>query len=169
MRNYPVTAHMRWLFEDIRPEIRQYLFESDISETPFSRNQRSLVYERAKNAEDKMPFGTELDVYDEDYAWLNHSAAPVPKSDPDFRIAVGGDQCTQPYSASVFNISAMSFGALSANAIRALNKGAKLGNFAHDTGEGGYSPYHRENGGDIIWEIGSGYFGCRNTDGTFNP
>jgi len=118
---------------------------------------------------DKRPFGTQLDVYAQGYEWLRHSIAPKPVSPENFRIAVGGPDCRQPYSASVFNISAMSFGALSANAIRALNRGAKLGGFAHDTGEGGYSPYHREGGGDIIWEIGSGYFGCRRSDGGFDP
>ena len=118
---------------------------------------------------DVRPFGTQFDVYGVGYEWMAHSIAPTPVSDDHFRITIGGPECTQPYSASVFNISAMSFGALSANAIRALNGGARLGGFAHDTGEGGYSPYHREGGGDIIWEIGSGYFGARNPDGTFSP
>ncbi|MDX2315490.1 MAG: FMN-binding glutamate synthase family protein [Gammaproteobacteria bacterium] len=169
LRNYPIVAHLRFVFEGLRPELRQYFFESNLSGAPFNREQRSLVYQRAKNTEDKLPFGTELDIYSREYAWLNHSAAPAPLSKDAFRIDVGGPQCAKPYSASVYNISAMSFGALSANAIRALNKGAKLGNFAHDTGEGGLSRYHRENGGDVIWEIGSGYFGCRNEDGSFNP
>jgi glutamate synthase domain-containing protein 2 len=169
LRNYPVVAHLRFVFEGLRPELRQYFFESNLSGAPFNREQRSLVYQRAKNTVDELPFGTELDVYSRDYAWLNHSAAPAPLSPDTFRIDIGGPQCTRPYSASVFNISAMSFGALSANAIRALNKGAKMGNFAHDTGEGGMSRYHRENGGDLIWEIGSGYFGCRTNDGRFDP
>jgi glutamate synthase domain-containing protein 2 len=169
LRNYPVVAHMRFVFEGLRPELRQYFFESNLSGAPFNREQRSLVYQRAKNTVDKLPFGTELDVYGPGYAWLNHSAAPQALSTADARIDIGGPQCSKPYSASVYNISAMSFGALSANAIRALNKGAKKGNFAHDTGEGGLSRYHREHGGDIIWEIGSGYFGCRNEDGSFNP
>ena len=169
LRNYPIVAHLRFVFEGLRPELRQYFFESNLSGAPFNREQRSLVYQRAKNTVDKLPFGTELDIYSREYAWLNHSAAPEALSKDAFRIDIGGPQCTKPYSASVFNISAMSFGALSANAIRVLNKGAKLGNFAHDTGEGGLSHYHRENGGDVIWEIGSGYFGCRNEDGRFNP
>ena len=169
LRNYPISAHLRFLFEGLRPELRQYFFESNLSGAPFSREQRSLVYQRAKNTEDKLPFGTQLDIYSDDYAWLNHSAAPMPLSKDSCRIDIGGPQCSKPYSASVYNISAMSFGALSANAIRALNKGAKMGNFAHDTGEGGLSRYHRENGGDLIWEIGSGYFGCRKDDGSFNP
>ena len=169
LRNYPISAHLRFIFEGLRPELRQYFFESNLSGAPFSREQRSLVYQRAKNTVDKLPFGTELDIYSGDYAWLNHSAAPAPSSKDSFRIHIGGPQCAKPYSASVYNISAMSFGALSANAIRALNKGAKLGNFAHDTGEGGLSRYHRENGGDVIWEIGSGYFGCRKDDGSFDP
>ncbi len=169
LRNYPLLAHLRWLFEGIRPEIRQYLVESDTDAVPFSRDQRALVYERAKNSVGVHPFGTDLDVYQENFAWLNHSIAPVPKLDHCFCVQVGGTQCAKPYAASVYNISAMSFGALSANAIRALNKGARLGNFAHDTGEGGISRYHREYGGDLIWEIGTGYFGCRNKDGTFDP
>ncbi|GMQ95729.1 MAG: FMN-binding glutamate synthase family protein [Gammaproteobacteria bacterium] len=168
LRNYPVLAHLRFVFEGLRPELRQYFFESNLSGAPFNREQRSLVYQRAKNTVDKLPFGTELDIYGRDYAWLNHSAAPTPLSKNAFRIDIGGPQCSKPYSASVYNISAMSFGALSANAILALNKGASMGSFAHDTGEGGLSRYHRENGGDLIWEIGSGYFGCRNEDGSFN-
>jgi glutamate synthase domain-containing protein 2 len=169
LRNYPIAAHIRFLLEEIRPEIRQYFLESDTDGTPFSRDKRSIVYQRAKGQLDKKPFGTQLDVYGTPFEWLNHSiAARRPSTEP-FRVVIGGPDCKQPYSASVFNISAMSFGSLSANAVRALNQGARLGGFAHDTGEGGCSPYHRENGGDIIWEIGSGYFGCRNQDGTFSP
>ena len=149
--------------------MRQYFFESETDGLPFSRSQRAVVYQRAKMALDKRPFGTQLDVYAKGYEWLRHSIAPTPVATEPFRIMIGGPDCRQPYSASVFNISAMSFGALSANAIRALNRGAALGGFAHDTGEGGYSPYHREGGGDIIWEIGSGYFGCRRPDGAFDP
>jgi glutamate synthase domain-containing protein 2 len=167
-RNYPILAHFRYFFEFIRPELRQYFFEDDTAARPFSRNQRSIVYQRAKQEIDKRPFGTQLDVYENGYEWINHSIAPAKVQPHDFRLTVGGPQCTQPYSASVFNISAMSFGALSANAIRALNHGAKLGGFAHDTGEGSISAYHREHGGDLIWEIGSGYFGCRHADGTFS-
>jgi glutamate synthase domain-containing protein 2 len=168
LRNYPLTAHIRFILEEIRPEIRQYFLESEKDGTPFSRDKRALVYQRAKQALDKRPFGTQNDVYASGYEWLDHSIAPKPVNKEPFRIVIGGPDCAKPYSASIFNISAMSFGALSANAIRALNKGAKRGDFAHDTGEGGYSQYHRENGGDIIWEIGSGYFSCRNADGTFN-
>ena len=168
-RNYPVLGNIRFLFEFIRPEIRQYFVESDTERVPYSRAQRSLVYQRAKNVEDKRPFGTELDIYEQGYEWINHSMQPVHNRDPDFRVRVGGRECLQPYEHSVLNVSAMSFGALSANAIRALNKGAKLGGFAHDTGEGSISRYHREFGGDLVWEIGSGYFGCRTRDGHFDP
>jgi glutamate synthase domain-containing protein 2 len=149
--------------------MRQYFFESEKDGMPFSRDIRAVVYQRAKMQLDKRPFGTQEDVYKEGYEWMHHSVSPKTSSAEKFRVTVGGPDCTKPYSASVFNISAMSFGALSPNAVRSLNAGAKKGSFAHDTGEGGVSPYHRENGGDIIWEIGSGYFGCRNRDGTFNP
>jgi glutamate synthase domain-containing protein 2 len=169
-RNYPIIGRLRWLFEEIRPEIRQYLIEGDHEETPFSRSQRSLVYARAKNESSDRAFGTMLDVYKNGYEFIAHSTRPAMPADPaTFRVSIGGDACTQPYSASIFNISAMSFGSLSANAILALNKGAMMGNFAHDTGEGSISPYHREFGGDLIWEIGSGYFGCRADDGSFDP
>ena len=167
LRNYPIIGHIRFMLEFVRPEIRQYFIESDNEATPFSRSQRSLVYQRAKGDPDKRPFGTQLDVHAEGYEWINHSVAPTKVDSHDFRITVGADR-PQPYSMSVFNISAMSFGALSANAILALNKGAKRGGFAHDTGEGSISVHHRVHGGDLIWEIGSGYFGCRNDDGTFN-
>ena len=169
LRNYPISARIRFLLEEIRPEIRQYFLESDTDGTPFNRVKRSIVYQRAKGALDKRPFGTQLDVYAMGFEWLNHSIVPKAPAREQPRVMIGGPDCTRAYSASLYNISAMSFGALSANAIRALNKGAKLGNFAHDTGEGGYSAYHKEHGGDIIWEIGSGYFGCRNADGTFSP
>ncbi|MCI1730036.1 MAG: FMN-binding glutamate synthase family protein [Chiayiivirga sp.] len=168
LRNYPVMAHFRFLFESIRPEIRQYFLEDDNEETPFSRVQRSIIYQRAKNALDKRPFGTQLDVYQPQYEWINHSMLPREIESHDFRVNIGGPACAKPYSASVFNISAMSFGALSANAIMALNEGARRGGFYHDTGEGSISRYHREHGGDLVWEIGSGYFGCRNDDGSFN-
>jgi len=170
LRNYPVIGHLRFLLEFIRPEIRQYFIESDHEAAPFSRQQRSLVYQRAKGEADKRPFGTQLDVQAIGYEWINHSIAPTHIASHDFRITIGdgGTSCTQPYSASVFNISAMSFGALSANAVLALNGGAKRGNFAHDTGEGSISEHHRVHGGDLIWEIGSGYFGCRNDDGSFS-
>ena len=170
LRNYPVIGHVRYLMEAIRPEMRQYFLESDHEAAPFSRAQRSLVYARAKGESDKRPFGTQLDVSADGYEWINHSMAPTKLTSQDFRIPIGtvDNGCTQPYSASVFNISAMSFGALSANAILALNQGAKAGGFAHDTGEGSISAHHRQHGGDLIWEIGSGYFGCRNDDGSFN-
>ena len=169
-RNYPILGNIRYAVEAIRPEIRQYLLESDSDALPFSRAQRSLVYSRAKNESADKPFGTLIDVYQTGFEFIGHSMRPAPLSDPNsFRVLIGGPQCSQPYSASIFNISAMSFGSLSANAIRALNKGAKLGNFAHDTGEGSISPYHREHGGDLTWELGSGYFGCRTADGRFDP
>ena len=169
LRNYPIVAHMRFLFEEIRPEIRQYFFEGEKDGAPFSRDRRSVVYQRAKMALDKIPFGTQYNVYSEGYEWMRHSMAPRPVSRKSFRVQVGGTQCKQPYASSVYNISAMSFGAISANAIRAMNKGAAAGGFAHDTGEGGVSRYHREFGGDLIWEIGSGYFGCRDGKGAFSP
>jgi glutamate synthase domain-containing protein 2 len=168
LRNYPVIGHLRYMLEYIRPEMRQYFVESDKEAAPFSRAQRSLVYQRAKGESDKQPFGTQLDVKAPGFEWINHSMQPSVLATHDFRITIGGDQCQQPYSASIFNISALSFGALSANAILALNKGAQQGGFAHDTGEGSISQHHRVHGGDLIWEIGSGYFGCRNNDGTFN-
>lgn len=167
LRNYPVIGHIRFLMEYVRPEIRQYFLESDGEAAPFSRQQRSLVYQRAKGQSDKRPFGTQLDVSAEGYEWINHSVAPTVLDRSDFRVTIGPDRA-QPYSASVFNISAMSFGALSANAILALNGGAKRGGFYHDTGEGSISQHHRVHGGDLVWEIGSGYFGCRHDDGTFS-
>ncbi len=165
-RNYPILAHFRYFLESIGPEIRQYFIERDTEAVPFSRQQRSLVYQRAKNVIDKRPFGTLIDVYREGYEWINHSITPAPVDSHNFRISIGTGQ--RAYSASVFNISAMSFGALSPAAIRALNEGAKRGQFYHDTGEGSISSYHRENGGDLVWEIGSGYFGCRDKDGRFD-
>lgn len=169
LRNYPIIAHMRFLLEEIRPELRQYFFEADNDGAPFARDKRAIVYQRAKRELDKRPFGTQNDVYENRYEWMAHSVAPKSLQRSSFRVTVGGPHCAQPYSASIFNVSAMSYGSLSANAIRALNKGAKLGGFAHDTGEGSVSPYHREFGGDLIWEIGSGYFGCRTPDGKFSP
>lgn len=169
LRNYPVVGHLRFLLESFRPEIRQYIIESDHDEVPFSREDRALVYQRAKGEEDKRPFGTIENVYGSGYAWLTHSATPVTIEDSDFRVLVGGPACKQPYSASLYSISAMSFGSLSANAILALNTGARKGGFAHDTGEGGISRYHRHGGGDLIYQVASGYFGCRNEDGSFSP
>lgn len=167
LRNYPIIGHLRYLIESIRPELRQYIVESDSEQTPFSRAQRSLVYQRAKGEMDTIAFGTKIDVMRPSHEWISHSIKPTKIASPDFRIVVG-ENSKQPYHMSVLNISGMSFGALSANAIRALNLGAKQGNFAHDTGEGSVSMYHRENEGDLIWQIASGYFGCRNDDGSFS-
>ncbi len=168
LRNYPLIGHFRFMLEKIRPELRQYFLESDTEATPFSRSQRSLAYARAKNETDKRPFGTQLDLRNEGHEWINHSLAPTQTASHDFRVTIGGPDCTQPYAASIFNISAMSFGSLSANAIQALNAGAQRGRFAHDTGEGSISVHHRQHGGDLIWEIGSGYFGCRDEAGRFS-
>src|ERR1051325_8197903 len=169
-RNFPVIGRMRYWAEWMRPKIYQYFIESDTDGTPFNRLNRSLIYQRTKKVKDTTPFGTQLNVYEVGYEWLNHSITPLPhdKVDHNPRVIVGGPECKQPYAASIYNISAMSFGSLSKNAIMALNNGAKLGGFAHNTGEGGLSPYHLEPGGDVIWQIGTGYFGCRNKDGTFN-
>jgi len=169
LRNYPVLGHMRFLFEGIRPEIRQYLIESDQDEEPFSRDDRSLVYQRAKGQEDARPFGTRMRVYDAGYSWVTHSVQPKHIEDSNFRVQIGNKDCKKPYSASIYNISAMSFGSLSANAIQALNTGAKLGGFAHDTGEGSVSRYHKAGGGDLIYQLASGYFGSRAADGSFDP
>ena len=170
LRNFPVAGRVRYFMEILRPGIYQYFIESNTEGRPFNRINRSLIYQRAKAVDDTVPFGTQLNVYDSGYSWLNHSIAAIHPEDldQDPRVLVGGPECTQPYSASIFNISAMSFGSLSENAILALNGGAKLGNFAHNTGEGGLSDYHRQPGGDIIWQIGTGYFGCRHPDGSFN-
>lgn len=168
-RNYPLTGRMRYALESIRPEIRQYFIESDAEKLPFSRKQRALVYQRSKVQNDKSGFGTIEDLYAQDSEWLCHSMSPIHVDPKTLRVTVGGPQCRQPYSISVFNISAMSFGSLSANAIQALNKGAAKGGFAHDTGEGSMSVHHRKHGGDLIWEIGSGYFGCRTSEGRFDP
>ena len=166
-RNYPIMANFRYLFESVGPEIRQYFIQSDTEERPFSREQRAIVYQRAKDVLDKRPFGSQLSMYEEGFEWMSHSMAPTKITDSDFRIVIGKN-CEKPYNASVFNISAMSFGSLSANAILALNTGARKGGFYHDTGEGSISRHHRQPGGDLVWEIGSGYFGCRNPDGTFS-
>ena len=168
LRNYPLIGHCRFLLEYIRPEIRQYFLEDDEEKIPFSRNQRAMVYSRSKKDNDKRGFGSIKSMYGAEGEWLGHSNSPCHPDPSTFRIQVGGSSCLQPYSLSIFNISAMSFGSLSPNAIRALNRGAKLGGFAHDTGEGSISSYHREFGGDIIWEIGSGYFGCRAENGRFS-
>ena len=168
-RLYPVAAYIRYMLEFIRPEIHQYFIASNTDERPFNRELRSLVYQRAKGVRDTKAFGTERDITESGYLFAFHSMQPTAVIPEKVRITVGGDQCTQPYSASRLNVSAMSFGAISANAVRALNKGAKLGNFYHNTGEGGLSPYHLEFGGDIVWQIGTGCFGCRTEDGKFDP
>ena len=168
LRLYPVIGHLRFFFETIRPEIQQYFVENDTDGRPVSREFRALVYQRAKGQRDTRPFGTQFDLYRDGYEWLNHSLAPTSGHDEDPRIRFGGAACDQPYLASPLNISAMSFGALSRNAILALNTGAKLGGFAHNTGEGGISPHHLKPGGDLVWQIGTGYFGCRDADGNFD-
>jgi glutamate synthase domain-containing protein 2 len=167
-RNFPLIGNARYLLELIRPEINQYFVESNGDGKPFSRNDRSVVYQRAKGDVDTMPFGTQRDVYATGYEWINHSLAPAHVDASDARVQVGGRDCTQPYSASLLNVSAMSYGALSKNAVLALNGGAKQGGFAHNTGEGGLSPYHLGPGGDLIWQIGTGYFSCRTKAGQFD-
>ena len=167
-RNYPLIGRFRYMFEAIRPEIYQYFIESDTDGMPFGRDERSLVYQRAKSMRDTVPFGTLNNVYDVGYEWINHSLAPVHVDAHAMRVVVGGKDCKQPYSASIYNISAMSYGSLSKNAILALSTGAKIGNFYHNTGEGGVSPYHFAGGGDLVWQIGTGYFGCRAEDGNFD-
>ncbi len=172
LRNFPVLGHLRFLLEDVGPELRQYVVEHNTEGRPFNRDQRSLIYQRSKGLLDKKPFGTELDVYEEGHHWLTHSLAavpPTPNAEKALRVEVGGPACTQPYSASFFNVSAMSFGSLSSRAILALNEGARRGGFAHNTGEGGVSRYHLEPGGDLVWQVGTGYFGCRRADGRFDP
>lgn len=170
-RNFPLLGRLRYFFEDMRPKIQQYFVESDTDGAPINRNERSVIYQRAKKQIDTIPFGTQLNVYAEGYEWMTHSIAPLDhhKIDQDPRVLVGGNRCAQPYKASVLNISAMSFGSLSGNAVEALNAGAKIGGFAQNTGEGGISPHHTKYGGDLIWQIGTGYFGARNDDGNFSP
>lgn len=170
-RNFPLVGRGRWLAEKLRPYIRQYLLESDTDGAPINRMFRSVVYQRAKRENETVPYGTRVDTYRLGYEWIGHSLAAirVEEIDPDLRVTVGGPACRQPYSASVLNISAMSFGALSRNAILALNQGARQGGFYHNTGEGGLSPFHLEPGGDIVWQIGTAYFGCRNDQGDFCP
>lgn len=170
-RNYPLFGRGRWLMEGLRPFVRQYLLESDTDGAPINRMFRSIVYQRAKGELETVPFGTQVDTYRTGYEWIGHSLSAIDAKaiNADLRVTVGGPQCTQPYSASIFNISAMSFGALSRNAILALNGAARDGNFYHNTGEGGISPYHLESGGDLIWQIGTAYFGCRDDAGQFEP
>jgi glutamate synthase domain-containing protein 2 len=167
IRNFPVIGHLRYFFESIRPELRQYFFESDLDGKPFSRRQRSIVYQRAKNEKQTVAFGMQADPMAPGYEWLAHSVYPVSIKEKDLRVWIGNHQCLQPYHASIYNIGAMSYGALSKTAIASLNEGAKLGGFAHNTGEGGISEHHLH-GGDLIWQIGTGYFGCRTEDGQFS-
>lgn len=168
LRNFPVIGHLRFLFESIRPEIYQYFVESDTSGRPFSRDIRAVVYQRAKRQLATRPFGTLLNVYQTGYEWVNHSIKPLPHKEKDLRVTIGGDLCLKKYSASIFNISAMSYGSLSAQAVLALNGGAKLGGFAHNTGEGAISDHHLKKNGDLIWQIGTAYFGCRDKEGKFS-
>ncbi|MFB8002634.1 FMN-binding glutamate synthase family protein [Nocardia sp. NPDC056000] len=169
LRNYPVLGHMRYLLESLRPELQQYFIERNYDGRPYDRDVRTMIYERAKGINGELSFGTERDVEAVGYEYLVHSIAPVPQPAEPPRVLIGGPDCTRPYSMALLNVSAMSFGALSANALRALNRGAALGGFAHDTGEGGLTPYHLDGGGDLVWEIGSGYFGTRTGDGHFDP
>ena len=169
LRNFPVLGRMRFLLESIRPEIQQYFIERNTDGRPFDRDTRSLVYARAKGADSHKAFGTERDVNEVGYEYLLHSTAPVEVSGDQHRVRIGGPDCTQPYDMSLMNVSSMSFGALSKNAVLAMNKGAAMGGFVQETGEGGLAPYHLEHGADIFWEIGSGYFGCRDAEGNFDP
>jgi len=171
LKNFPVLGNFRYLMEVIRPEIRQYLVESDQDGTPYDRDHRSIAYQRAKDVQDTLPFGTRRDVYQPGYEWANHSMYTThldPSSDSHTRVIVGNKDCSQPYSASLLNVSAMSYGALSDNAILALSTAAELGNFYHNTGEGGVSKFHKDGGGDLVWNVGTGYFGCRDQDGNFD-
>lgn len=169
-KNFPILGRLRYVFEDLRPKIQQYFVESDTDGAPINRNERSVIYQRAKKQTDTVPFGTQMNVYAEGYEWITHSILPKDfhKMDHNPRVHMGGKDCKQPYNMSVLNVSAMSFGSLSKNAVLALNGGAKMGGFAHNTGEGGLSPYHLEPGGDIVWQIGTGYFGARTKDGNFS-
>lgn len=169
LRNYPGAGWARYFFQMLRPYLRSYIVEGDLEGRPYNQDQRNLIYERARGEEDNHPFGTELDVYASEYRWFTHSIVPVEPAREDPRVTIGGPECKNPYNSSILNISAMSFGSLSARAIEALSTGARIGNFAHDTGEGSISPYHRKGGGDLIWELGSGYFGCRDDKGHFDP
>ena len=168
LRNFPVIGYLRYFFESIRPEIRQYFFESDLDGKPFNRRQRSIVYQRAKNEKETVAFGMQSNPNAPGFEWAAHSVYPTSLKENDLRVLIGNHFCKQPYNASIYNIGAMSYGALSKTAVTALNEGARLGGFAHNTGEGGISDYHLK-GGDLVWQIGTGYFGCRNNAGRFNP
>ncbi|NEM97656.1 FMN-binding glutamate synthase family protein [Pontibacter burrus] len=168
LRNYPLLGYFRYLLESIRPELRQYFFESDLDGKPFNRRQRSIVYQRAKNVRQTVPFGMQTDSQATGFEWIAHAMFPVHIPSDDLRVKVGSSRCQQPYDCSIYNISAMSYGSLSKTAVTALSAGAKLGGFAHNTGEGGVSPFHIQGGGDLIWQIGTGYFGCRDSQGNFS-
>ncbi len=170
-RNFPLVGRLRYVFEDLRPKIQQYFVESDTDGAPINRIDRSVIYQRAKKQVDTTPFGTQLNVYAEGYEWMSHAIVPIDfqKVDHHPRVTVGNKDCRQPYDSSILNISAMSFGSLSSNAVEALNAGAAIGKFAHNTGEGGISPHHTKYGGDLIWQIGTGYFGARDHEGNFSP
>lgn len=169
LRNFPLLGLLRYFLEEIRPEIQQYFIESDVDGAPVARETRSVVYQRAKQQTDSLPFGTQRDVYASGYEWIAHSLSPQHVKPEELRVKIGGPDCKKPYTASIFNISAMSYGALSTAAVQALNGGAKMGGFYHNTGEGGCSPHHLSGGGDLVWQIGTGYFGCRNEKGDFCP
>lgn len=167
-KNFPLIGHFRYILEAIRPEIQQYFVESNTDGAPINRNIRSVVYQRAKKDLQVQPFGTQEDLYHEGNEWVNHSMFPV-EVDQDFdRIKIGSSQCEKPYDSSRLNISAMSYGSLSRNAVEALNKGAAQEKFYHNTGEGGIAEYHLK-GGDLVWQLGTGYFGCRTQEGRFDP
>lgn len=170
LRNFPLIGRSRWIIEGVRPFIQQYILETDTGGAPISRMFRNIVYQRAKNSRDTIPFGTQVDTYQSGYEWIGHSLSALNVDDIDShpRVTIGSRHCKQPYSASILNISAMSFGSLSKPALQALNKGAKTGGFYHNTGEGGVSPYHLEYGADVVWQVGTGYFGCRNDEGGFD-
>ena len=167
-RNFPILGRFRYMLEMIRPEIQQYFIEHDTAGTPIPRTLRSLVYQRAKRQIETVPFGTQENVYAPNYEWIHHTMKPTKVDEKGLRVMVGGDKCTQKYSCSLLNISAMSYGSLSKRAVEAFNGGAKIGDFYQNTGEGGISPYHLNKGGDLVWQIGTGYFGCRDKDGNFS-
>ncbi|WP_143306118.1 FMN-binding glutamate synthase family protein [Chitinophaga vietnamensis] len=168
LRNYPLLGRLRYLLEQIRPEMRQYFFESDTDGRPFNRRQRAVVYQRAKDVKQTVAFGALENMYEPGYEWASHTAFPVKVKPESLRVTIGNEQCEKPYDASLLNISAMSYGALSKTAVLSLNGGAQMGGFAHNTGEGGISPYHLQHGGALIWQIGTGYFGCRDEAGNFS-
>ena len=168
-RNFPIAARIRWIAEELRPFFRAYIVESDTEGRPFNHEERAMVYRRAKNVTSVEPFGSQLNIDRPPYEWLSHSVAARHPAGTDPRVKIGAPGTAHPYSASLLNISAMSFGSLGAHAIEALNRGAAKGGFYHDTGEGGVSRYHRAGGGDLVWELGSGYFGCRTKEGRFDP